>query len=58
MRTVTTHPADGRKWFYRVNEESGEFYDSPPIYHSVGAARRAGLKDAEMCDLFDQGEVM
>lgn len=58
MRTVTTCPAGDGKWLYRIIEESGESYDSPPIYRTVGAARRAGLKDADMCDMFDAGEVM
>jgi hypothetical protein len=57
MRTVSTHQA-GKQWFYRIHDDGDDPYESPPIYWTRGAALRAGLRDVEMSDMFDAGEVM
>jgi hypothetical protein len=58
MRTITTHPADTPgKWFYRMHDDDPAGpYESPAIYHSAGAARRAGLRDVELSDMLDAEE--
>lgn len=57
VRIVTTHTSPGGLWFYKVHDGDDEPYESAPIFRSRSAAHRAGLKDVEMCDLFEKGEA-